>query len=146
MTFKQKKQLNFPHTSIILSIQVLAIQVHTAFRRTMRWKSAAHVLNVGNKVGILIGAGAADASEEVIQIANLLNAGVAKALLGKSALPDDLPFLTGTIGFFGATATENMMKECDTLLLIGTSFPYAEFLPRGRSGTGGSNRYRRTDA
>jgi pyruvate dehydrogenase (quinone) len=93
-------------------------------------ESAAHILNVGNKVGILIGAGAADASEEVIQIANLLNAGVAKALLGKSALPDNLPFVTGTIGFFGTTATENMMKECDTLLLIGTSFPYAEFLPR----------------
>ena len=93
-------------------------------------ESAAHVLNVGNKVSILIGAGAANASDEVIQIANLLNAGVAKALLGKSALPDDIPFVTGTIGFFGTTATENMMKGCDTLLLVGTSFPYAEFLPR----------------
>ena len=92
-------------------------------------EQAAHVLNVGNKVSILIGAGAANAADEVIQIANLLNAGVAKALLGKGVLPDDLPFVTGTIGFFGTTATENMMKECDTLLLIGTSFPYAEFLP-----------------
>jgi len=91
---------------------------------------AAHVLNVGNKVSILIGAGATNAADEVIHIANLLDAGVAKALLGKSALSDDVPFVTGTIGFFGTTATENMMKGCDTLLLIGTSFPYAEFLPR----------------
>lgn len=91
---------------------------------------AASVLNKGNKVAILIGAGAMNASDEVIQAANLLNAGVAKALLGKSALPDDLPFVTGTIGFFGTTATETMMNECDTLLMIGTSFPYAEFLPK----------------
>ena len=55
--------------------------------------------------------------------------GVAKALLGKSVTTDDLPFITGTIGFFGTIPTENMMKGCDTLLLIGTSFPYAEFLP-----------------
>jgi pyruvate dehydrogenase (quinone) len=93
-------------------------------------QQAAHVLNVGNRVGILIGAGATKATEEVIQIAQLLNAGVAKALLGKSALPDHLPFATGTIGFFGTTATETMMNECDTLLMIGTSFPYAEFLPK----------------
>lgn len=91
---------------------------------------AAHILNVGNKVGILIGAGAMNAADEVITVANLLNAGVAKALLGKTALPDDLSFVTGPIGFFGSTATEFMMKECDTLLMIGTSFPYAEFLPK----------------
>jgi pyruvate dehydrogenase (quinone) len=93
-------------------------------------EKAAHILNVGNRVSILIGAGAANASDEVVQIANILNAGVTKALLGKSALPDDLPFVTGPIGFFGTTATENMMNGCDTLLLIGTSFPYAEFLPK----------------
>lgn len=92
-------------------------------------EKAAHILNVGNRVAILIGAGAASASNEVIQIANLLQAGVAKALLGKTAIADDLPFVTGTIGFFGTTATEKMMNTCDTLLLIGTSFPYAEFLP-----------------
>jgi len=93
-------------------------------------QQAAHILNVGNKVGILVGAGALKAGAEVITVANLLNAGVAKALLGKSVLPDDLPFVTGTIGFFGTTATELMMNECDTLLLIGTSFPYSEFLPK----------------
>jgi pyruvate dehydrogenase (quinone) len=91
---------------------------------------AAHILNVGNKVSILIGAGATNAQEELVQVANILGAGVAKALLGKSALPDDLPFVTGTIGFFGTTATEYMMTNCDTLLMVGTSFPYAEFLPK----------------
>lgn len=93
-------------------------------------REAAHILNVGNRVGILVGAGAMNASNEVIQLAELMHAGVAKALLGKSVLPDDLPFVTGTIGFFGTTATELMMQECDTLLMIGTSFPYAEFLPK----------------
>jgi pyruvate dehydrogenase (quinone) len=93
-------------------------------------QQAAHILNVGNKVSMLIGAGAKKAADEVTKIAELLNAGVAKALLGKDSLPDDLPYVTGPIGFFGTRATENMMKECDTLLLIGTSFPYAEFLPQ----------------
>ncbi|HEX6224103.1 MAG TPA: thiamine pyrophosphate-requiring protein [Chryseolinea sp.] len=93
-------------------------------------QQAAHILNVGNKVGILIGAGAMNAGNEIVTVANLLYAGVAKALLGKSALPDDLPFVTGTIGFFGTIATELMMNECDTLLMVGTSFPYAEFLPK----------------
>jgi len=92
-------------------------------------KQAAHILNVGNRVAILIGAGAQKAVQEVIQVADLLNAGVAKALLGKAVLPDDLPYVTGPIGFFGTTATEFMMKECDTLLMVGTSFPYSEFLP-----------------
>lgn len=92
-------------------------------------QKAAHILNTGERVAILVGAGAAGAAQEVIQLANLLRAGVAKALLGKSVLPDELPFVTGTIGFFGTTATAKMMQECDTLLMIGTSFPYAEFLP-----------------
>ena len=93
-------------------------------------EQAAHILNVGNKVAILVGAGAMKATDDVTTIANLLGAGVAKALLGKCALPDDLPFVTGPIGFFGTTATERMMNECDTLLMIGTSFPYSEFLPK----------------
>lgn len=91
---------------------------------------AAHILNVGNRVAMLIGAGALGAADEVSRVAGLLHAGVAKALLGKAALADDHPMMTGTIGFFGTTATELMMQECDTLLLVGTSFPYAEFLPK----------------
>ena len=92
-------------------------------------KKAAEVLNAGRKVAILIGAGALQAGEEVQAIANVLGAGVAKAYLGKAALPDDLSFVTGPIGFFGTDATHKMMEACDTLLMIGSGFPYAEFLP-----------------
>ncbi|MCC9135057.1 thiamine pyrophosphate-requiring protein [Pontibacter silvestris] len=91
---------------------------------------AAEVLNAGKKVAILIGAGAMKAAEEVSQVADILGTGVAKAYLGKAALPDELPFVTGAIGFFGTDATHAMMTECDTLLMIGSSFPYAEFLPQ----------------
>ena len=91
---------------------------------------AGEILNQGEKVAILIGQGAAGAADEVVQTADLLGAGVAKALLGKSALPDDLPFVTGSIGLLGTTASYELMKGCDTLLLVGTSFPYAEFLPK----------------
>jgi pyruvate dehydrogenase (quinone) len=91
---------------------------------------AADILNTGQKVAILIGAGAMDAGDEVTAIANLLGCGVAKALLGKAALPDDLPFVTGGLGLLGTTPSWNMMMNCDTLLMVGTSFPYSEFLPK----------------
>ncbi len=91
---------------------------------------AADLLNAGRKVAILIGAGAIGAADEVVAVANALGAGVAKALLGKQALPDDLPFVTGTIGLLGTEPSSNMMDHCDTLLMIGTSFPWAEFLPK----------------
>ncbi|MBW8805870.1 MAG: hypothetical protein JF587_18765 [Catenulisporales bacterium] len=90
---------------------------------------AAAVLNEGQKVAILIGQGAADAVDEVIETAELLGAGVAKALLGRAVLPDDLPFVTGPIGLLGSKPSDRMMQECDTLLMVGTSFPYAEWLP-----------------
>jgi pyruvate dehydrogenase (quinone) len=91
---------------------------------------AADVLNEGEKVAILIGAGARDAAEEVFQVADLLGAGVAKALLGKDVLPDDLPFVTGAIGLLGTKPSWDLMMDCDTLLMIGTGFPYSEFLPK----------------
>ncbi|WP_273823387.1 thiamine pyrophosphate-requiring protein [Pseudomonas asplenii] len=91
---------------------------------------AAEVLNAGNKVAILVGAGALQATEEVIAVAEKLGAGVAKALLGKAALPDDLPWVTGCIGLLGTEPSYKLMNECDTLLMIGSGFPYAEFLPR----------------
>lgn len=91
---------------------------------------AAEVLNAGKKVAVLIGAGAMHAHDEVVAIADVLGAGVAKALLGKAALPDDLPFVTGTIGLLGTEPSSNMMDGCDTLLMVGTSFPWAEFLPK----------------
>lgn len=90
---------------------------------------AADILNAGERVAILVGAGALNATDEVIEVANLLGAGVAKALLGKAALPDDLPFVTGSIGLLGTEPSYDMMTRCDTLLMIGSSFPYSEFLP-----------------
>ncbi|MDR5763275.1 thiamine pyrophosphate-requiring protein [Caballeronia sp. LZ035] len=91
---------------------------------------AADVLNAGKKVAILVGAGALEATDEVIAVADKLGAGVAKALLGKAALPDDLPFVTGSIGLLGTEPSYKMMMECDALLMIGSGFPYAEFLPK----------------
>ena len=93
-------------------------------------QKAAEILNAGNKVAILVGAGALGAADEVIEVAELLGAGVAKALLGKAVLPDDLPFVTGSIGLLGSKASWEMMTGCDTLLMIGSSFPYSEFLPK----------------
>jgi pyruvate dehydrogenase (quinone) len=91
---------------------------------------AAEVLNAGEKIAMLIGAGALGASDEVIAVADRLAAGCAKALLGKSALPDDLPWVTGPIGLLGTEPSYKMMNECDTLLMVGSAFPYAEFLPQ----------------
>jgi pyruvate dehydrogenase (quinone) len=93
-------------------------------------RKAADVLNEGKKVAILIGAGALGAANEVVAVAEKLGAGVAKALLGKSVLPDDLPFVTGCIGLLGTKPSSDLMNRCDTLLMIGTGFPWSEFLPK----------------
>lgn len=90
---------------------------------------AAEVLNSGEKVAILVGQGARGARAEVERLADLLGAGVAKALLGKDAFPDDLPYVTGSIGLLGTRPSYEMMQDCDTLLVIGSSFPYSQFLP-----------------
>jgi pyruvate dehydrogenase (quinone) len=91
---------------------------------------AADILNAGERVAILIGAGALHAGAEVTQAADLLGAGVAKALLGKAALADDLPWVTGSIGLLGTRPSWDLMQDCDTLLMVGSSFPYSEFLPQ----------------
>src|SRR3954468_18183135 len=93
-------------------------------------RRAAAVLNGGRKVAIIAGAGALHATDELIAVAERLGAGVAKALLGKAAVPDDLSFVTGSVGWLGTAASNRMMQECDTLLLVGTNFPYTEFLPK----------------
>ena len=93
-------------------------------------RRAAAILNAGKKVAILVGAGALGATDEVVAVAERLGAGVAKALLGKAALPDDLPFVTGSVGWLGTDASAAMMAGCDTLLLVGSSFPYTEYLPQ----------------
>lgn len=90
---------------------------------------AAEILNAGEKVAMLIGQGARGARTEVAQVADLLGAGVAKALLGKDALPDTLPYVTGSIGLLGTRPSYEMMRDCDTLLVVGSSFPYSNFLP-----------------
>ena len=91
---------------------------------------AADVLNEGRRVAILVGAGALEATDEVIAVADRLDAGAAKALLGKAALPDDLSWVTGSIGLLGTKPSSDLMMECDTLLMIGSGFPYSEFLPK----------------
>ena len=92
-------------------------------------RRAAAVLNAGKKVAMLVGAGTLKATDEVIAVANKLGAGVAKSLLGKAALPDDIPWVTGSIGLLGTEASDKMMMGCDTLLMVGSGFPYAEYLP-----------------
>jgi pyruvate dehydrogenase (quinone) len=93
-------------------------------------EKAAILLNEGEKVAMLVGAGAKGCEQEIIQVADLLGCGVAKALLGKEVVPDDLPFVTGSIGLLGTGPSWDMMTECDTLLMVGSSFPYSEFLPK----------------
>jgi pyruvate dehydrogenase (quinone) len=106
----------------------LALHSQTPDEASLR--KAADILNAGKKVAILAGAGALHATDELIEVAELLGAGIAKALLGKAAVPDDLPFVTGSIGLLGTKPSWDMMIECDTLLMVGSAFPYSEFLPQ----------------
>jgi pyruvate dehydrogenase (quinone) len=92
-------------------------------------RRAADVLNGGEKVAMLIGQGSIGAQQEVVEAAELLGCGVAKALNGRAALPDTLPFVTGSIGLLGTKPSNEMMEGCDTLLMVGSSFPYSEWLP-----------------
>ena len=91
---------------------------------------AADILNLGKKVVILAGRGALHAGVELEQIADILGAPIVKALLGKAAVPDDSPFTTGSAGLLGTRPSQEAMENCDTLLMVGTSFPYIEFLPK----------------
>src|SRR3954464_11399467 len=92
-------------------------------------RQAAALLNAGSKVAMLVGQGARGARAEVEQVADLLGAGVAKALLGKDVLPDALPFVPGSIGLLGTRPSYEMMQDCDTLLTVGSNFPYTQFMP-----------------
>jgi pyruvate dehydrogenase (quinone) len=93
-------------------------------------QQAADILNMGKKVAMLVGQGALGASDEVVEVAETLGAGVAKALLGKTVVSDGLPFVTGSIGLLGTKPSWTLMNECDTLLMVGSSFPYSEWLPK----------------
>lgn len=103
---------------------------HAVAPRHEDLQRAAAVLNAGKKVAILAGAGALHATDQLIAVADKLGAGIAKALLGKAAVPDTLPYVTGAIGLLGTKASWDLMNECDTLLMIGSAFPYSEFLPK----------------
>lgn len=96
-------------------------------------QNAADVLNGATKIAMLVGAGAKNASDQVMRVADKLQACCAKALLGKDVLPDDLPWVTGTIGMLGTRPSSDIMNKCDALLMVGTGFPYAEFLPKDGS-------------
>jgi pyruvate dehydrogenase (quinone) len=91
---------------------------------------AADLLNAGERVALMVGQGAANATDEVLAVADQLGAGIAKALLGKYVVPNDLPYVTGTLGLLGTRPSYEMMNECDTLLMVGTCYPYSEFLPK----------------
>lgn len=101
----------------------------TAAPSTQSLERAAEILNSGDKVAILVGRGAAGAAAEVQRIAELLGAGVAKELLGKDVLSDELPYVTGTAGPLGTRPSYELMRDCDTLLTIGSSFAHPRFLP-----------------
>lgn len=97
---------------------------------------AAAVLNEGKKVAMFVGAGCLGATDEVIETADILGAGIAKALLGRTAVPDDLPFVTGQTGLLGTEPTWEMMQDCDTFFMIGSGFPYSDFLPESGTARG----------
>lgn len=99
-------------------------------------RAAAQILNDGQRVAMLVGQGALGAADEVVAVADVLGAGVAKALLGIAAVPDDVPFVTGPIGLLGTRPSWDMMRRCDTLLMVGSNFPYPEFLPRSGQARG----------
>lgn len=115
------------HNSIHTSLHFAYPQIVPAHNDLQK---AADILNKGKKVAMLIGAGASKAADEVIEVAALLGAGIAKALLGKDVLPDDIPYVTGSIGLLGTKPSWDLMMDCDTLLMVGSSFPYSEFLPK----------------
>ncbi|KAG0775226.1 hypothetical protein G6F22_013460 [Rhizopus arrhizus] len=108
----------------------IGLTSHAAVPPDAALDNAAAILNRGERVAMLVGAGALDAGAEVQAVAQRLGAGVAKALLGKAVVPDELPYVTGAIGLLGTQPSWEMMNDCDTLLMVGTSIPYAEFLPK----------------
>jgi pyruvate dehydrogenase (quinone) len=108
----------------------IGLSAHASVPPASALQLAAGILNQGKKVAILAGAGALHATDELIEVADILGAGIAKALLGKAAVPDELPFVTGAIGLLGTKPSYDMMDNCDTLLMVGSGFPYSEFLPK----------------
>ena len=92
-------------------------------------QAAAELINRGKRIAILAGQGALQASDELLQLAETLGAPIVKPLLGKGCVPDDSPYTTGGIGLLGTAPSEEVLEECDTLVMIGTSYPYIEICP-----------------
>ena len=111
------------HTSTVLSVTGNDPQPEDL-------KAAAAVLNAGKRIAIMAGQGALDAGDELIQLAEVLGAPIVKPLLGKGCVPDDSPYTTGGIGLLGTEPSQNVLENCDTLIMIGTSYPYMEFMPK----------------
>jgi pyruvate dehydrogenase (quinone) len=124
---KAVKQPEHLHGTVHSGVGHAAVRILPAHSEL---RKAADILNEGKRVAMLVGAGALGASESVVKTAEILGAGVAKALLGRAVLPDGLPFVTGSIGLLGTKPSWDLMQDCDTLLMVGTSFPYSEFLPK----------------
>src|SRR5437588_1930355 len=121
---KQASSRNIPHHTSDVSAHSARLPNRVDMER------AADILNQGKKVAILAGRGALNATDELEQTAELLAAPIVKALLGKAAVPDDSPYTTGSIGLLGTRPSQEAMEDCDTLLMVGSSFPYIEFLPK----------------
>src|SRR5215831_11692229 len=120
----QRSKRNVPHHSSDVSATSARLPDGADLQR------AADILNAGKKVAILAGRGALDATDELEKAAELLGAPIIKALLGKAAVPDDSPYTTGSIGLLGTRPSQEAMEGCDTLLIVGSSFPYIEFMPK----------------
>jgi pyruvate dehydrogenase (quinone) len=121
---RQRSQRNVPHHTSEVPAVSARLPNQTDLER------AAHILNSGSKVAILAGRGALDATDELERTAEILGAPIIKALLGKAAVPDDSPYTTGGIGLLGTKPSQVAMETCDTLLIVGSSFPYIEFMPK----------------
>ncbi|HVW00633.1 MAG TPA: thiamine pyrophosphate-binding protein, partial [Planctomycetaceae bacterium] len=124
MPVEERSERNVKHHTSYVMARGANIAPDTDVRR------AAEVLNAGKKVAILAGRGALRASDELIQVAETLGAPIIKPLLGKAVVPDDCPYTTGGIGLLGTKPSQEALEECDTLLMVGTSFPYIEFYPK----------------
>lgn len=127
---RQRSSRNIPHHSSDVEARSAHLPNSAELRR------AANVLNKGKKVAILAGRGALDATDELEKTAELLGAPIVKALLGKGAVPDDSTYTTGGIGLLGTRPSQDAMEDCDTLLIVGSSFPYIEFLPKPNQAKG----------
>jgi pyruvate dehydrogenase (quinone) len=121
---KLASKRNIPHHTSDISAHSARLPNQTDLEQ------AADILNAGKKVAILAGRGALDATDELVQAAELLAAPIVKALLGKAAVPDDSPYTTGGIGLLGTKPSQEVFEDCDTLLIVGSSFPYIEFMPK----------------